>query len=226
VLGEEDAVATPYRFGRPAARLWGVTRVLIVDDHPAVRAGLRSLVHGEPGFSVVGVEADAESALATTERVMPDVVLLDVHLPGEDGLSVCLRLDGAADRPRLVLYSAFADERLAVLAAVAGADAVVSKSADPQQLLDVLARVASGHATLPAPDPATLQVVGAALDEEDLPVLGMLLHGTPPAALAQTLGMSEAWLHARRWAILQRLGARRGRRNVTAAPDLAGSRSG
>jgi DNA-binding NarL/FixJ family response regulator len=183
-------------------------------------------MHGEPGFSVVGVEADAESALATAEQDVPDVVLLDVHLPGEDGLGLCLRLDGAHRRPRLVLYSAFADERLAVLAAVAGADAVVSKSSEPQQLLDVIAAAAGGTATLPAHDPSVLQVLGAALDEQDLPVLGMLLHGTPPAQVAATLGMSESWLLARRWAILRRLGSHPRRRRFTAGRDLAGSRSG
>ena len=77
-------------------------------------------MHGEPGFSVVRVEADAESARATAARDVPDGVLVDVQLPGEPGRGLCLRLDGADRRPRLVLYSAFADERLAVLAAVAG----------------------------------------------------------------------------------------------------------
>jgi DNA-binding NarL/FixJ family response regulator len=197
-------------------------RLLIVDDHAAVRAGLAALLAREPGLRVVATAADAEAALALAEEHRPDVALIDFHLPGEDGLELCLRLDGAAPRPRRVLYSAFADEQLAVLAIVAGADALVPKSADPEQLVETLLAVAGGHRVAMTPSPAAMTTVGAALEPADLPVLGMLIHGTPPEELADTLGMSPDWLLARRWAILRRVSPRRGRRGALAtdAPML------
>ena len=167
--------------------------LLIVDDHAAVRAGLAALIGPEPDLRVVATAADAEAALARAEEHRPDVALIDFHLPGEDGLELCLRLDGVAPRPRRVLYSAFADERLAVLAIVAGVQRVAM-----------------------TPSPAAMTTVSAALEPADLPVLGMLIHGTPPAEVADTLAMSPDWLLARRWAILQRLSPRRARRGTLA----------
>jgi DNA-binding NarL/FixJ family response regulator len=191
--------------------------VLIVDDHAAVRAGLAALIAPEPGLEVAAGAADAETALGCVEQHAPDIVLVDFHLPGEDGLSLCLRLEAATPRPRTVLYSAFADDQLGVLAAVAGADALVPKSADPLRLLDTLADVAAGRRVPLASSPAALNTVGAALEPSDLPVLGMLVNGVPPADVADTLGMSDDWLLARRWAILRRLSPRRTRRGALTA---------
>lgn len=193
-----------------------MSTLLIVDDHAAVRAGLAALMAHEPGLEVVATAADAEAALALAEQQAPELALVDFHLPGQDGLSLCLRLDGAARRPRLVLYSAFADDLLAVLAAVAGADALVPKSADPDHLLDTLLAVAAGQRRLPAASQHGLTTVGAALEPADLPVLGMLVHGTPPDEIADTLDMSSDWLLARRWAILRQLAPRRTRRSALA----------
>lgn len=195
-----------------------MTTVLIVDDHPAVRAGLAALLTPEPGFEVIAIEANAEAGLGAAERLLPDLALVDFHLPGEDGLSFCLRLAGLRAGPRTVIYSAFTDDLLAVLAAVVGADALVAKSADPMELLDVLGAVAAGRGALPRPTPAALSAVGAGLDPADLPVLGMLMYGTPAPEIAQTLQMSEGRLQARRWAILRRLAPRRTRREAARQP--------
>jgi DNA-binding NarL/FixJ family response regulator len=189
-----------------------MSTLTIVDDHAAVRAGLAALIEPEPGLEVVALAGDADAALAAAERHAPDLALVDFHLPGEDGLSLCLRLEALRPRPRTVLYSAFADDLLAVLAAVAGADALVPKSSDPALLLDALHAVASGERVPATATPAALNAVGAALDPEDLPVLGMLVHGVPTAEVADTLGMAPGWLLARRWAILHRLAPRRARR--------------
>jgi DNA-binding NarL/FixJ family response regulator len=195
-----------------------VSSVLIVDDHAAVRAGLAALLAPESDLEVIGTAADAEAAVTLCEQHAPDVVLIDFHLPGDDGLSLCLRLEGVTPQPRRVVYSAFADDLLAVLAAIAGADALVPKSADPEQLL----AVARGRPCGTPSSPAALRTVSAALEASDLPVLGMLIHGTPPDEVADTLAMSPDWLLARRWAILRRLTPRRGRRGVLAVDAAAG----
>jgi DNA-binding NarL/FixJ family response regulator len=189
-----------------------VQTLLIVDDHAAVRAGLAALVAGEPGLRVAATAADAETALDTARDLTPALVVADFHLPGEDGLGLCLRLGTMDPAPGVVLYSAFADDLLAALAAVAGAAALVHKSADPVELLETLHAVAAGRSPGPRTSPAALATVGAALEPEDLPILGMLLHGTPVADVAETLGMTPEWLLARRWAILRRLSPRRARR--------------
>jgi DNA-binding NarL/FixJ family response regulator len=195
-----------------------MTSVLIVDDHAAVRAGLAALLAPESDLEVIGTAADAEAAVTLCEQHAPDVVLIDFHLPGDDGLSLCLRLEGVTPQPRRVVYSAFADDLLAVLAAIAGADALVPKSADPEQLL----AVARGRPFGTPPTPGALRTVSAALEAPDLPVLGMLIHGTPPDEVADTLAMPPDWLLARRWAILRRLTPRRGRRGVLAVDAAAG----
>jgi DNA-binding NarL/FixJ family response regulator len=191
-----------------------VTTLLIVDDHAAVRAGLAALVASDEGLNVAATAAEAETALALAEQHRPDVALIDFHLPGDDGLALCLRLEAFEPRPRRVLYSAFADDLLGVLAAVAGADALVPKSADPEELLEAVHAVAGGRPLPPRSSPSALNTVGAALDPADLPVLGMLLHGTPADEVASTLAMSRDWLLARRWAILRRLTPRRARRDA------------
>jgi DNA-binding NarL/FixJ family response regulator len=117
-----------------------------------------------------------------------------------------LRL-GAANGPPVVLYSAFADERLAVLAIVAGAQAVVGKSADPAELVAAVRAVADGARPMSTPGAAALRGAGAQLGPEDLPVLGMLTAGVEPADIARTLGIREDWLTVRRWPMLERLRA-------------------
>lgn len=187
--------------------------LLIVDDHAAVRAGLRSLVVCEPELEVIATAHDAQAALELVGRHVPAVAVIDFHLPQEDGLSLCLRLEHATPRPGRVLYSAFADDLLGVLAVIAGADAVVSKSADPEELVDTLLAVVEGRYSAPRPSPAALSAVSAALEPSDLPVVSMLVHGTSVAEIADTLTMSPEWLQARRWAILRRLTPRRVRRS-------------
>lgn len=182
----------------------GVARhLVIVDDHPAVRTGLAALLAAEADLSVA-VAATAAEAEAACRSERPDVLVADYHLPDLDGLSLCLRLQ-AAGGPPVVLYSAFADEHLAVLALIAGAGAMVAKDADPAELVETVRAVAGGTRTPAAPSPGALNAAGAQLEPEDLPVLGMLTAGIDPDEIARTLGIDERWLTARRWAMLERL---------------------
>jgi DNA-binding NarL/FixJ family response regulator len=187
-------------------------RVLVVDDHPAVRTGLLAMLADEPGIEPAGAAPSAGEAherwLADGER--PDVVLVDYHLPDEDGLSLCLWLKSRDPAPAVVIYSASADEALALPALVAGADGLLGKSADPAEIGEVLRAVASGRRCLPPVAPHVDRDLGARLAPEDLPILGMLRHGVPAPELAATLGIDGAELATRRWAMLETL---------TAAPE-------
>jgi DNA-binding NarL/FixJ family response regulator len=180
-------------------------RVIVVDDHAAVREGIRAMLASEPDLDPIAVTATARDAVALAQRTRPDVMVLDYHLPDEDGLSLCLRLKSIKDPPAALIYSAFADEHLVALAIIAGADALMSKAADPDELCDVLRALAHGTARLPTLAPLAMEPVASRLDTEDLPILGMLAHRTPPAEIAATLRMDQAWLRTRRWAMLSRL---------------------
>jgi DNA-binding NarL/FixJ family response regulator len=181
-------------------------RVLVVDDHPAVLTGLMAMLSDEPGIDVAGAAAtaaDAHEAWLGDGRA--DVVLVDYHLPDEDGLSLCLWLKSTDDAPAVVIYSAYADEALALPAVVAGADGLVGKSSDPVEVGEVVRAVAAGERRLPPASPLAAAGVGARLADEDLPILGMLRHGVPAADIAATLGIDARTLATRRWAMLEQL---------------------
>ncbi|HET6549703.1 MAG TPA: response regulator transcription factor [Solirubrobacter sp.] len=183
--------------------------LVIVDDHPAVRAGLRGLLEDEPDLRVAATAATAREGFEAIADVRPNLALIDLHLPDDDGLSLCLRTRALEAPPRALIYSAFADAGLAVRAAIAGADGVLAKSAAPRTLLAAL------HGGPPRPlDPHALRAAGARLDPDDLPILGMLSHGVAPGEVATTLSIDPEWLVARRAAMLLRLS---GRRPVAAA---------
>ncbi len=205
----------------PAQALQPPARALVVDDHPAVREGVRAMLDATPGLRCTGCAATAAEALERAQETRPNVVVLDHHLPDGDGVTLCLQLTTAHPDLAVVLYSAFADEHLAVLATIAGADALVNKSADPDELPAAALAAASGSAEPPSPSPAALEAAGSRLDPEDLPILGMLLHKTPPAEIARTLGSEESWLTTRRWAMLELLSGSPGRRTRQRTRRLA-----
>jgi DNA-binding NarL/FixJ family response regulator len=180
--------------------------IVLVDDHPAVRAGLRGLVDDEEGLRVAATAATAREGFEAIADTQPELALVDLHLPDDDGLSLCLRTRSLPAPPRVIIYSAFADEALAVRAVIAGAEGVLPKATSPRVLLDAL-RFGAPKAL----DARALRAIGERLDEADLPILGMLAHGVGASEIAVTLSLEPEWLEARRWAMLSRLagGARR-----------------
>ena len=175
--------------------------LVIVDDHPAVRAGLRGLVDDEPGLTVVATAATAREGFEAIADLKPGVALIDLHLPDDDGLSLCLRTRALEHPPRVIIYSAFADAALAVKAAIAGAEAVLPKTATPRALIAVL----KGELRPPL-EPRALRAVGASLEPDELAILGMLAHGVSESEMATTLGLDPERALARRAAILAKLG--------------------
>ncbi|MEA2357070.1 MAG: hypothetical protein QOI62_330 [Solirubrobacteraceae bacterium] len=118
--------------------LGSMIRVLVVDDHPVLRAGLEAVLRAEPGFSCVGTAADGAAMAAMLRRVRPDVVVLDQRLGDEDGLALCASLRAEPAAPEIVLYTANDDAGLDGRARAAGAHGVVCKSADIDELFDAL----------------------------------------------------------------------------------------
>ncbi len=180
-------------------------RILIVDDHPALRAGLTAVLRAEPGL----VPLDAASSVAdlwpALNRTRPDVVVLDYHLPGDDGLALCRQVKAQLPAPAVLLYSGYADASLTIPARLAGVDGVVSKSAPASELYDAIRRVARGERVLPPISRELLTQASADLDTDELPILGMTLEGTPVAEIAETLGLDPAEVTRRIGRMVNRL---------------------
>ncbi len=162
-------------------------RVLVVDDHPALRAGVTGLLRGEPGLVPVAVAGDAADALDAAARSRPDIALIDYSLADSDGLSLCLSLKSLPAPPRVLMYSAFAGEELAVAARVAGGDGLVDKAAPPADLFDALRAAARGRGPMVTPPLDAQRRIAERLECHDHAVFAMSLQGTSHADIARAL---------------------------------------
>jgi len=185
-------------------------RVAVVDDHPAIRAGLALVIDSEIDMAHVGAAARAEEVEPLVYRTRPDVVILDYHLPGGDGLELASRIKAAVPAPKVVLYSASADASFLVPGLVAGLDGLVNKASQPSELFDAIRAVARGERALPALTPQLLEAAGRALAPEALPILGMLADRTTPRDIAEVLRCSAEDLQRRLRRMLAALRVPRG----------------
>jgi two-component system nitrate/nitrite response regulator NarL len=126
----------------PITETTGVVRILIADDHPIFRDGLRGLLESEPGFRVVGEAADGVEAVKTAHALQPDVLLLDVAMPRMGGLETLSALAGS--QTRVIILAASMNEGAVLKAIQLGARGVVLKEAATRQLLEGIHRVMSG----------------------------------------------------------------------------------
>jgi DNA-binding NarL/FixJ family response regulator len=181
------------------------TRLLIVDDHAAVRAGLRELLDDEADFAVVAAVATAEAALSVAEREPVDVAVVDYQLGGRNGLWVSRKLKRLPRPPAVLIYSAYTDGVLAAAAVVAEADGIVSKGSVGSDLCAAIREVARGRQVLPPVPPRLGEALRRRLDHQEQAIFGMLLAGIPPQEIADTLDLSAAGLESRLWAMVRRL---------------------
>ncbi len=126
----------------------GPIRVLVVDDHEVVRAGLRMLLGRAAGIEVVGEAADGAAAQAAVALTAPDVVLMDLSMPGMDGVEATARLTAEHPSVRVVVLTTFADRDHVTAAIDAGAVGFMLKDADPGALADAVRSAARGEAPL------------------------------------------------------------------------------
>jgi DNA-binding NarL/FixJ family response regulator len=182
-------------------------RLLVVDDHPAMREGLRELFADEPDFDVAAASATAEAGIAVAEREPIDVAVVDYQLGGRNGLWLSRKLKRLGTPPAVLIYSAYADGLLAAAAVVAQADAIISKATLGFELCEAVRSVASGRRHLPLLPQSLAAVVRRRLDDQEQAIFGMLLAGIEPAEIAATLGLSSGELESRLWAMLRLLEA-------------------
>ena len=127
-----------------------LVRAVVVDDHPAMRTGIRAVLDAAPGLELVGEASHGRELWPILERTAPDVVIMDLHLPDEDGLLLCHRIKRRPPAPRVVISSAYADASLVAPALLAQADALLAKHATSPVLCETLREVV-GEAR-PAPE--------------------------------------------------------------------------
>lgn len=144
-----------------------MTRVFLVDDHEIVRRGVAQLLDREHDLEVVGEAPNAERALARIAALAPDVAVLDVRLPDEDGISLCREIRSRYPDVRCLMLTAYDDDDAATAAVMAGASGYVLKTIAGTALVDAVRAAASGRSLLPLAVSARLRPASEAVDHED-----------------------------------------------------------
>jgi DNA-binding NarL/FixJ family response regulator len=189
-----------------------VIRVLVVDDHPVVRQGLRTFLDTQDDLTVVGEAADAASCVRAASTLDPDVILLDLRMPGGDGVRALHDLRAAGTRARVLVVTSFTEPSAVLPAVRAGAAGYVYKDVDPPALAAAIRAVHAGHVLLhpdvarlladaPAAPPPVVRLTG-----REREVLGELAQGRSNREIARNLGMAEKTVKTHVSAILAKLG--------------------
>ena len=195
-------------------------RLLIIDDHEMVREGLKAMLVTEPDFTIVGEAANAEQALEMVERWRPDVVLLDVRLPGKSGIEVCRIVSERYAETAVIILTTFTDESLVASCIQAGARGFIVKDIERFDLKRSIRAVARGEATIdskaavavlaqlrraprvqsePSPEP---------LSGQQLVILRLVAQGLSSREIASQLYLSENTVKGYVQEILHRLGVK------------------
>jgi NarL family two-component system response regulator LiaR len=172
--------------------------ILIVDDHPVVRNGLRAFLETQEGLAVVGEASDGARAAELAHELEPDVVLMDLVMPGVDGVAATRRIRELSPATKVIVLTSFDGDENVFPAIRAGAAGYLLKDVRPQELADAVRRVHAGEALLASSVAARLmQEVAetpaptAALTQRELEVLREIARGLANKAIARELGVSE-----------------------------------
>jgi DNA-binding NarL/FixJ family response regulator len=187
-------------------------RVALLDDHPAVLAGLRRLIDSEPDLTVAAVASTAHELAHELDGLRPDVLVLDYDLARDDGLSHCRRIKSRPQPPAVIVYSAYAGPALTLAAGAAQADGVVDKAEPVPTLLTALRRVSVGEVVMSPVPRDVFEAAVARLDDDDLPLFAMLLDREPLDSIARALRTNRAEVSWRAQRIVGRLRPRLGAR--------------
>jgi DNA-binding NarL/FixJ family response regulator len=180
-------------------------RCLIVDDHPAVLAGLRGLLASEADFDVVDAVDSAEEAADVAERVPVDVAIVDYQLPGHSGLWLSRKLKRLPDPPAVLIYSAFSDYMLVAACVVAEADGLLSKAALGSDLYTAIRRASMGMSRLPPVPPTLADSLRRRFESLEQAIFGLLVAGIGRDEIGRTLHIDIGELETRQWTMLRKL---------------------
>lgn len=174
----------------------GPITCVAVDDHPTVRHGLELLFETSEEVALLETVSSGEDALAAVGRHDPEVVIVDVRLPGMDGVSTVRQLTMEAPKAGTVMFSAYGDRRLLSDAIAAGARGYVLKGSPPEDLFRAIRTVSEGEAFVdPSLSPALLladaAAAGSALSEREREILQLLAEGLHTDQVAERIGLSS-----------------------------------
>lgn len=185
-------------------------RVVVVDDHAVVRSGLVQFLSGTDDVEVVGTAADGDEAVTVVRRCTPDVVLMDLQMPGVDGVTATRRITEAATGADVLVLTSYSDRARIVGALDAGAVGYLLKDADPEQVLEGIRAVARGESPLhPRAARELLQQRTAPrvqLTPREVEVLGHVRDGLANKQIARRLGISERTVKAHLTSAFARIG--------------------
>jgi DNA-binding NarL/FixJ family response regulator len=173
------------------------TRVLLVDDHPVVREGLRGMINAEDDLTVVGEAGSGAEAVALAESLCPDVILMDLRMPDVDGVTATERILAASPSIRIVVVTTYESDADILRAVEAGAAGYLLKDASRLELAEAVRDAARGKTVL-APSVAdrlvrfVRQPASVSLSSREVEVLGLVAKGTTNAEIGRALHISEA----------------------------------
>jgi RNA polymerase sigma factor (sigma-70 family) len=188
-----------------------VIRVLVVDDHPVVRAGLKALIDTEPDMQVVGDAGSEEEALKAFEVLKPDVTLMDLRLPDASGVDVATRLQSKWTDARIIMFSSYTREEDIYAALKSGVCSYIRKGAPASELLQAIRAAHAGKRYI---SPEIGQQVVDHLAQDDLSprereVLQLMFEGRSNKEIAARLGISEHTVNIHTRNVMGKLGASR-----------------
>ncbi|MFI2271406.1 MULTISPECIES: response regulator transcription factor [Catenuloplanes] len=198
-------------------------RVIVVDDQPMLLAGFVAIIDAEDDLEVVGTAADGAAAVELAAAVRPDVVVMDIRMPGMDGLAATRLVTAADDPPRVLVLTTFDLDAYVFEALRAGASGFLLKDADPDELLAAIRVIAGGEALLdPAvtgrlieafatgvtPSPAPERPELAVLTPREREVLTLIAEGLSNAEIAARLGVGVGTVKTHVNALLTKIGVR------------------
>lgn len=197
-----------------------ITRILLVDDHPMMRRGLRDLLELEPDLEPVGDAGSGPDALRLAEELNPDLILLDLNMPGMDGLETLKRLRDAGEDARIVMFTVSDDQSHVLEALRNGADGYLLKDMDAEQLVAQIRLAALGKLAL-SPEltmvlaqairerPKTsTQVQASSLTKREKDVLRWIAKGQSNKMIARKLDITEGTVKVHVKRLLNKLGMR------------------
>jgi DNA-binding NarL/FixJ family response regulator len=189
-----------------------VTEVLLVDDHQLVRSGLASLLSTTDDLRVVGEAADGHQAVRLVEELTPDVVLMDLSMPGMDGVRATREVLAVRPSTAVVVLTSFADQRRVADALAAGAIGYLLKDCEPQEVLAGVRAAAAGHAPIDPRVARALLPGGAGrgpaelLSQRELEVLRLVSQGLANKQIGRRLGISERTVKVHLGNVFKRIG--------------------
>ena len=229
----------------PGGTSTGPLRVLIADDQALVRAGFRMILEAQPDIAVLAEAADGDAAVRLAARHRPDVVLMDIRMPGLDGLEATRRILGAVATgaaPRVIILTTFDLDEYVYAALQSGAAGFLLKDVTPEHLVGAVRVVATGDALLapsitrrlveryarpgPSPDTAAAKAALGGLTPREAEVFALLARGLSNSEIADTLVVTEATVKTHVAAILSKLGLRNRAQAVVLAYESGIVRAG